>query len=94
MAAEPYQNGHASYLLCIHIHTWQLHFPQFTELQSSNKENTAAVAEGLNRDINPSGKSKLAHLYHLTFAVSVEIEDTARSHHCFQGDDLIERHAE
>lgn len=30
----------------------------------------------------------------LTLAISVEIEDTAGSHHCLQGDDLIERHAE
>lgn len=37
---------------------------------------------------------KFACLFALTFAVSVEIKDTARSYHRFQGDDLIERHAE
>lgn len=37
---------------------------------------------------------KCACLPALTFAIGVEIEDAARSHHRFQGDDLIERHAE
>lgn len=37
---------------------------------------------------------KFARLFSLTFAVSVKIEDTARSHHGFQRDDLIERHPE
>lgn len=30
----------------------------------------------------------------LTFAVGVEVEDAAGCHHCLQGDDLVERHAE
>lgn len=33
------------------------------------------------------------HLCALTFAVSVEIQHTAGSHDCLQGDDLVERHA-
>lgn len=33
-------------------------------------------------------------VFPLTLAVSVEIKNTACSHYCFQGDDLVKRHAE